>query len=268
MTNKRVIVNKPGTAPKYHAHRIARLVRDATTDGTISPAWQIPILMRHYDAAKQPRPQSIFFDMAYPYIIGALTEFPDNTIVDPRGYATKLLHDRVPEFKTNFNPVMRKMEQEGYVVRRLGAGGRRTTAIQATTAGLALLNGWLPHRPAPDDLWLGDYGPVAPVVAIAPPPSTNSDPTDIDITSLSRLCLRLGIERDEWASKFFQAEGNIDKLVARMGDQEKELQELRRRLDGTPTVYSSGSDPSVLRARLSDDERASLDRLMREVPTG
>lgn len=252
-----------------HLQRISRLVRDAVANNQISPAWQVPILVRHYASVDLPAPGSLYHDMVDPYVIGTLTTFPGNTIVDQHGFATATLRDMMPELPYNFSIIVRRMEKAGFVSRQHGTGGRRTTSITATPAGIALLGEWLPHQPAPDDIWLGDYKPkkiaLAPVVTL--PPMSTSD-HDIDATSLSRLCLRLGIERDEWAGKFFQAEANIDKLVARMADQETELQELRRRLDNATPAYDSANPNVALRARLTDDERASLDRLMREVPTG
>ncbi len=269
-----------GLSPVYHQTKIPRLVRDAVRDRTISPAWQIPIMLRHYQAAGVDRPKSMFTDMVYPYIIGALVTLPDYTIVNDSGFATADLHTMVPAMPTNFNPIVRDMRKAGLVDTVLAPGGRRTISITATETGVALLDGWLPHEPAPEDIWLGNYRPAAdPAPArltLAPPPPahtmhphpSNNMMGGYDTDALSRLCLRLGIERDEWANKFFQAEANLDNLIKRMSDQEVELQELRRRLDATPTVFSTGKDDKSVRARLSDDELAALDRLMREVPTG
>lgn len=195
-------------------------------------------------------------DFTVPMVLGALANC-GGMISDDRGRARQAL-DRCVPFMPGVERALQVGTQDGLL--EVDTHGNHTTRIALTAAGWAALGNVAPGAYEPSAA--APQPPVEQPPAAAPPADTPTPP----VGALERLCIRLGVERDEWRERAEQAAANNDTLIERLAEAQAEIMRLRALLPEAQHVHGSNGSSGSLRGRLSATEQEALDRLMREVP--
>lgn len=276
---------------RTHALVIPRDLLALANQGAIHLSHVLPLALAHFAAVHCKSPRNFYRPITEPYVLGALISLEGGGVWDTGGHAAERLYDHTHGIsRTQLRSVLIDMDKAGLVSRKMHQGGRATDHIAITDAGRAIINNqppgpvpafWLPgyepggvYRPGRgEDEIISDLKQDMPELMVAgengrdPEPGVVQTPAaadgDLDHTALARLCLHLGVERDEWREKYAKAEENIDDLVRRLNDAAVEIERLRK--------VARNADASVhgaypLRESLRAEERTQLDRLMRELP--
>ncbi len=254
-----------------HMSNIRAGLAQAVNTGQLNASHFFFLYLRHCEAAGIARPAAMTAKYMRAAILGILSNQKNYTIYDKNGHAVDHLREMMEGFLTSaaMSSYMVSLTKEGLIDRKMHTGGRKTDQVTLTAAGLKEVGGH-PVGPTPG-FWLPGYEPSGNYRAstIAPPsqmPATGAG--SYSNAALTRLCIRLGCERDEWEHKYEQAISNNDELVQRLIVADEEIRQLRERLANPQLVHSNGSSDTGLRGRLSATEQEALDRLMREIPTG